>query len=190
MEIREALTFDDVLLVPGASKVLPADADTRTRVTRDISMNIPLLSSAMDTVTEARMAITMAQAGGIGVIHRNLGLEDQAKEVRRVNQPFGRFTLIFLSDQKQRFEIELTHNWDEKGYDGGRNFGHIAIGVQDIYKTCDAARAFGATVARPPRDGHMAFIKSPDGISIELLALGPQGPVPHHYAEMENAGDW
>lgn len=112
------------------------------------------------------------------------------KEVRRVNQPFGRFTLIFLSDQKQRFEIELTHNWDEKGYDGGRNFGHIAIGVQDIYKTCDAARAFGATVARPPRDGHMAFIKSPDGISIELLALGPQGPVPHHYAEMENAGDW
>ena len=86
MEIREALTFDDVLLVPGASKVLPADADTRTRVTRDISMNIPLLSSAMDTVTEAKMAITMAQAGGIGVIHRNLGLDEQAKEVRRVKR--------------------------------------------------------------------------------------------------------
>ena len=86
MEIREALTFDDVLLVPGASKVLPADADTRTQVTREISMNIPLLSSAMDTVTEARMAITMAQAGGIGVIHRNLGLEEQAKEVRRVKR--------------------------------------------------------------------------------------------------------
>ena len=86
MEIREALTFDDVLLVPGASKVLPADADTRTRATKDIELNIPLMSSAMDTVTEARMAITMAQAGGIGVIHRNLGLEEQAKEVRRVKR--------------------------------------------------------------------------------------------------------
>ena len=86
MEIREALTFDDVLLVPGASRVLPAEADTRTRVTRDIAMNIPLLSSAMDTVTEARMAITMAQAGGIGVIHRNLDIEEQARQVRQVKR--------------------------------------------------------------------------------------------------------
>ena len=86
MEIREALTFDHVLLVPGASKVLPAQADTRTRVTRDISMNIPLLSSAMDTVTEARMAITMAQAGGIGVIHRNLDIAEQARQVRQVKR--------------------------------------------------------------------------------------------------------
>lgn len=86
MEIREALTFDDVLLVPGASKVLPAGADTRTKVTKDIAMNIPLLSSAMDTVTEARMAITMAQAGGMGVIHRNLDIAEQARQVRQVKR--------------------------------------------------------------------------------------------------------
>ena len=86
MEIREALTFDDVLLVPGASSVLPSTADTRTRVTRAISLNIPLLSSAMDTVTEGRMAIAMAQAGGMGVINRNLDIEAQAREVRRVKR--------------------------------------------------------------------------------------------------------
>ena len=84
MEIREALTFDDVLLVPAASDVMPSTADTRTFVTKSIQLNIPLLSSAMDTVTEARMAIAMAQAGGIGVIHKNLNVEDQSKEVRRV----------------------------------------------------------------------------------------------------------
>ena len=86
MEIREALTFDDVLLVPQASNVLPSTADTRTFVTRQIAMNIPLLSSAMDTVTEGRMAIAMAQAGGIGVVHRNLSIEEQAREIRRVKR--------------------------------------------------------------------------------------------------------
>ncbi len=86
MEIREALTFDDVLLVPAASSVLPSTADTSTFVTKSIRLNIPLLSSAMDTVTEARMAIAMAQAGGMGVIHRNLDIEEQAQEVRRVKR--------------------------------------------------------------------------------------------------------
>ncbi|MBA85197.1 IMP dehydrogenase [Thalassobius sp. S69A] len=86
MEIREALTFDDVLLVPAASSVLPSTADTRTRVTKSIGLNIPLLSSAMDTVTEARMAIAMAQAGGMGVIHKNLTVDEQAQEVRRVKR--------------------------------------------------------------------------------------------------------
>ncbi|MBQ0765585.1 MAG: IMP dehydrogenase [Sulfitobacter litoralis] len=86
MEIREALTFDDVLLVPAASNVLPSTADTRTRVTKSIALNIPLLSSAMDTVTESRMAIAMAQAGGMGVIHRNLTIDEQSKEVRRVKR--------------------------------------------------------------------------------------------------------
>ena len=86
MEIREALTFDDVLLVPAESSVLPSTADTRTRVTQSIALNIPLLSSAMDTVTEGRMAIAMAQAGGMGVIHRNLDVEQQSREVRRVKR--------------------------------------------------------------------------------------------------------
>ncbi|WP_068114830.1 IMP dehydrogenase [Tropicimonas marinistellae] len=86
MEIREALTFDDVLLVPAESRVLPAQADTSTRVTRSIRLNIPLLSSAMDTVTEAKMAIAMAQAGGMGVLHRNLSIDEQARQVRRVKR--------------------------------------------------------------------------------------------------------
>ncbi|WP_297338794.1 IMP dehydrogenase [Pseudophaeobacter sp.] len=86
MQIREALTFDDVLLVPGASDVLPSTADTRTRVTQKIDLNIPLMSSAMDTVTEARMAIAMAQAGGMGVIHKNLDAEEQSRQVRRVKR--------------------------------------------------------------------------------------------------------
>lgn len=86
MEIREALTFDDVLLVPARSSVMPSTADTRTKVTQSIDLNIPLLSSAMDTVTEAKMAIAMAQAGGMGVIHRNLNTEEQARQVRRVKR--------------------------------------------------------------------------------------------------------
>ena len=112
------------------------------------------------------------------------------REVRRLNQPLGRFTLIFLSDGKQPFELELTHNWDEKDYETGRSFGHIAISVDDIYGVCDKVLEAGAKVVRPPRDGQMAFVKSPDGISVELLATGAQGPVPNHYAEMENVGDW
>ena len=84
--LREALTFDDVLLKPGLSELLPSDADIRTRITREIPLNIPIVASAMDTVTEAKMAIAMAQAGGIGVIHRNLEPEEQAAQVRQVKK--------------------------------------------------------------------------------------------------------
>jgi IMP dehydrogenase len=126
MEIREALTFDDVLLVPAASSVLPSDADTSTYVTKLIRMNIPLLSSAMDTVTEGRMAIAMAQAGGIGVIHRNLDAGAQAREVSRVKRfesgiVYAPITLTAdqtLADAKalmERYNITGFPVVDEKG---------------------------------------------------------------------------
>lgn len=127
MEIREALTFDDVLLVPGASSVLPSTANTATRVTKSISMNIPLLSSAMDTVTEDRMAIAMAQAGGMGVIHRNLSVEEQSQQVRRVKRfesgiVYNPITLSpneSLADAKalqDRYKVSGFPVVDEKGH--------------------------------------------------------------------------
>lgn len=119
MEIREALTFDDVLLVPAASNVLPSDADTSTWVTKAIRMNIPLLSSAMDTVTEGRMAIAMAQSGGIGVIHRNLDIEAQAREVRRVKRfesgvVYAPITL--RADQTMADAKELQERYNVTGF--------------------------------------------------------------------------
>jgi len=119
MEIREALTFDDVLLVPAASSVLPSTADTRTHVTRSIALNIPLLSSAMDTVTESRMAICMAQAGGMGVIHRNLDIAQQAQEVRRVKRfesgiVYNPITLT--PDQTLKDARELTERYGFSGF--------------------------------------------------------------------------
>ena len=119
MKIREALTFDDVLLVPGASDVLPTTADTRTYVTKSISLNIPLLSSAMDTVTESKMAITMAQAGGMGVIHRNLDVAAQAREVRRVKRfesgiVYNPITLT--PDQTLADAIDLQERYNVTGF--------------------------------------------------------------------------
>ena len=131
MEIREALTFDDVLLVPGASSVLPSTADTRTRVTRDIAMNIPLLSSAMDTVTEARMAIAMAQAGGMGVIHRNLDVEEQARQVRQVKRfesgiVYNPITL--RPDQTKADAMALQERYKITGFPVVDDRGHV-VGI-------------------------------------------------------------
>jgi len=116
-----------------------------------------------------------------------LGLEER----RRHDVPQGRFTLIFLGvPGDPGDEIELTHNWDESGYPGGRNFGHVAYEVDDIYATCRRLQEAGVTINRPPRDGRMAFVRSPDAISVELLqkgeALGPAEP----WASMPNTGVW
>ena len=120
------------------------------------------------------------------------------KEVRRIDNDKGRFTLVFLcapSDLDRAAEdqaplVELTHNWDPEEYKAGRNFGHLAYRVDNIYETCQRLMEGGVTINRPPRDGHMAFVRSPDGISIELLqergSLPPQEP----WASMPNTGSW
>jgi lactoylglutathione lyase len=113
------------------------------------------------------------------------------REVRRQENERGKFTLIFLAAPGQEgiAEVELTHNWDEAGYDGGRNFGHLAYQVADIYETCARMMAAGVTINRPPRDGHMAFVRSPDGISVELLQDGRLEPS-EPWASMANTGSW
>lgn len=115
-----------------------------------------------------------------------LGLE----ELRRYDSEAGRFTLIFLAAPgDEHAQVELTHNWGEQGYTGGRNFGHLAYRVDDIYETCQQLMDAGVTINRPPRDGHMAFIRTPDGISVELLQDGhlePREP----WASMANVGEW
>ena len=115
-----------------------------------------------------------------------LGLEER----RRKEVPDGKFTLIFLGAPGDDGEVELTHNWGEAGYDGGRNFGHLAFLVDDIYATCLRLQSGGVTINRPPRDGHMAFVKSPDGISVELLQNGDRLPPAEPWASMSNTGSW
>lgn len=120
------------------------------------------------------------------------------KEVRRVDNERGRFTLIFLAAPKDKStsaanrapELELTYNWDPEPYGSGRSFGHLAYKVDDIYETCQRLMDQGITINRPPRDGYMAFIKSPDNISIELLQEGEALPVKEPWSSMPNVGTW
>ena len=115
------------------------------------------------------------------------------KEVRRRESEKGRFTLIFLAAENSNEKtglLELTYNWDPEEYTGGRNFGHLAYSVKNIYETCDNLMKKGVTINRPPRDGNMAFIKSPDGISIELLQEGEALPIQEPWQSMENSGTW
>ena len=113
------------------------------------------------------------------------------KEVKRIDHEAGRFTLVFVAAEGQEdCAIELTHNWDPEQYTGGRNFGHVAYEVDDIYATCARLRDSGVTINRPPRDGKMAFIRSPDNISIELLQKGAALPKAEPWASMPNTGSW
>ncbi len=123
-----------------------------------------------------------------------LGLQ----EVSRYDSEKGRFTLIFVTapEDVERFKqqkapaIELTYNWDPEEYSGGRNFGHLAFRVDNIYEVCQRLMDGGVTINRPPRDGHMAFVRSPDNISIELLQKGDHLPPQEPWASMENTGEW
>jgi lactoylglutathione lyase len=112
-------------------------------------------------------------------------------ELRRRDVPAGRFTLVFLAAPgDEDAQVELTHNWDPESLTGGRNFGHLAYHVDDLYALCDQLMASGVTINRPPRDGHMAFVRSPDGISIELLQKGEALPAREPWQSMPNQGEW
>ena len=112
-------------------------------------------------------------------------------EVNRYESKEGRFTLVFLAAPgDEDAQVELTYNWDSEDYDEGRNFGHLAYAVDDIYSTCQRLRDNGVIINRPPRDGRMAFVRSPDNISIELLQNGDALPVKEPWASMENTGKW
>ncbi|MBI2387984.1 MAG: VOC family protein [Deltaproteobacteria bacterium] len=113
------------------------------------------------------------------------------REVRRRDSEQGRFTLVFLAASGDDAQIELTYNWDQKEpYPTGRFFGHLAYEVDDIYETCERLRSLGVVIHRPPRDGNMAFIKSPDGHSVELLQKGAALPPREPWASMPNTGEW
>lgn len=113
------------------------------------------------------------------------------KELRRTRNEQGRFTLVFLAAPgDEDAQIELTYNWDPENYTGGRNFGHLAYAVDDIYATCERLKDNGVTINRPPRDGRMAFVRSPDGISIELLQKGGSLRPREPWVSMKNEGSW
>jgi lactoylglutathione lyase len=113
------------------------------------------------------------------------------KELKRYDNDAGRFTLIFLAAPgDESAQVELTHNWDETGYSDGRNFGHLAYAVADIHAACQRLMDGGVTISRPPRDGRMAFVRSPDGISVELLQDGPALAPAEPWLSMPNIGSW
>ena len=133
---------------------------------------------------------TMIRISDIGAtldFFRALGLN----ETRRKDSNAGRYTLIFLAaDETPEAQIELTHNWDPENYSGGRNFGHLAFGVDNIHQTCKQLMDAGITINRPPRDGRMAFVRSPDNISIELLQKGDALTPLEPWISMDNIGEW
>jgi lactoylglutathione lyase len=156
-------------------------------------MNPPslLLSAACSKFTPMKYLHTMVRVTDIEQSLRfyrdALGL----KELSRRDYPQGRFTLVFLAAPgDETAQVELTHNWDPQAYDGGRNFGHLAYAVDNIYETVQRLMAHGVTINRPPRDGHMAFVRSPDNISVELLQRGDALKPTEPWASMANVGVW
>jgi lactoylglutathione lyase len=155
-------------------------------------LNCKIFASANDAASVVRMKYlhTMIRVSDPDATIRFfnlLGLE----EIRRYDNDAGRFSLIFLAAPGDvDAQIELTHNWDEKGYDEGRNFGHVAYAVDDIYQTCQRLMGGGVTINRPPRDGRMAFVRSPDNISVELLQAGPALEPVEPWTSMANVGHW
>lgn len=133
---------------------------------------------------------TMVRVGDLDAslaFYKLLGLD----ELKRIDNERGRFTLVFLAAPGDAAaQVELTHNWDPEAYAGGRNFGHLAYAVDDIYATCARLADGGVTINRPPRDGHMAFVRSPDGISVELLQAGGAKSPAEPWASMANTGTW
>ena len=130
----------------------------------------------------------------VGDLEKSLAFYCQAlglRELKRRENASGRFTLVFLAaPDDDEAQIELTYNWDEHDYAGGRNFGHVAYAVDDIYATCERLQAAGVVINRPPRDGRMAFVRSPDRISIELLQRGDALPAREPWLSMPNTGEW
>ena len=130
--------------------------------------------------------LRVSDPGATVAFFQLLGLEER----RRREVPQGRYTLIFLGVPGDDAEVELTHNWDENGYSGGRNFGHLAFEVDDIYATCERLTSAGVTINRPPREGRMAFVRTPDDISVELLQKGGSLETAEPWASMPNTGEW
>ena len=145
-----------------------------------------------DTATNARMLHTMIRVHdldkSIAFYTGPMGM----KLLRRREVPEGKYTLAFVGygDEKEHCVVELTHNWDPETYTCGRNFGHVAYAVEDIYATCARLQAHGVAILRPPRDGHMAFVRSPDGISVELLQRGEPLSPREPWQSMGNTGTW
>jgi lactoylglutathione lyase len=142
-------------------------------------------------ITDMRYLHTMVRVSDVEkslAFYRDaLGLQ----VLREYSSEQGRFTLIYLAAPgDEQAQIELTHNWDPEVYTGGRNFGHVAYAVDDIYATCQRLQQHGVTIARPPRDGRMAFVRSPDQISIELLQKGTPLPPAEPWVSMPNVGSW
>ncbi len=141
---------------------------------------------------------TMVRVADLAAALRFYGDALGLVEISRIDNEKGRFTLVFLAapgdaDAAREHKspmVELTYNWDSEAYQGGRNFGHLAYRVDDIYAACERLMNAGVVINRPPRDGHMAFVRSPDGISVELLQRGERLPVQEPWASMPNTGSW